>query len=99
MDAAESWLPFFESAAALTEFSVAAALKELSMVDDADVEPAGNLTAAVGPRIAGVTALACASPRPLGGLGGGELNVTSRVSATGAMCPQTRHGKPYHSHS
>ena len=43
LDAAPTWAPFFESVAALRGFDVAAALKGLSLVDDADVEAAARL--------------------------------------------------------
>ena len=48
LDAAPTWSPFFESVAALKGFDVAAALKGLSLVDDADVEAAARLKVADG---------------------------------------------------
>jgi hypothetical protein len=43
LDAAPTWAPFFESVAALKGFDVAAVLKGLSLVDDADVAAATRL--------------------------------------------------------
>jgi hypothetical protein len=43
LDAAPTWAPFFDSVAALKGFDVAAVLKDLSLVDDADVAAAARL--------------------------------------------------------
>ena len=48
LDAAEDWRSFFESVEALKVFDVAAALKSLSLVDDADLEAAARLKVAGG---------------------------------------------------
>jgi hypothetical protein len=46
LDDATTWAPFFESVAALKNFDVVAALKELSLVDEADVDAAAKLKVA-----------------------------------------------------
>jgi len=43
LDAAESWIPFFESVAALKDFDVANALKTLSLVESSDLDAVGKL--------------------------------------------------------
>ena len=48
LDAALTWAPFFESVAALKGFDVAAALRGLSLVDDADLEAVATLKIADG---------------------------------------------------
>jgi len=48
LDEAENWRTFFESVEALKDFDVAAALRSLSLVDEADVEAAGRLKVADG---------------------------------------------------
>jgi hypothetical protein len=48
LDDATTWVPFFESVAALMNFDVVAALKGLSLVDDADVEATARLKVADG---------------------------------------------------
>jgi hypothetical protein len=48
LDDATAWAPFFESVAVLKDFDVAAALKGLSLVDDADVAAAAKLKMADG---------------------------------------------------
>jgi hypothetical protein len=48
LDAAPIWAPFFESVAAFKDFDIAAALKGLSLVDDADVVAAAGFQLADG---------------------------------------------------
>jgi hypothetical protein len=48
LDAAPTWAPFFESVAALRGFDPAAALRDLSLVDDADIMEAARLKLADG---------------------------------------------------
>ncbi len=48
LDDATTWAPFFESVAALKDFDIAAALKGLSLVDDADIEASARLKLANG---------------------------------------------------
>ena len=46
LDAAQSWAPFFASIAALKHFDVRKALRDFSLVEDADVEAAARLKVA-----------------------------------------------------
>jgi hypothetical protein len=50
LDAAESWVPFFDSVAALKDFDLANVLKDFSLVNEAEADASAKLKVADGGR-------------------------------------------------